>query len=65
MPDSGLSQARPVLSWPSLQVNPGSWARFRHKAHINVSASCRGELYEEAGPHEDKYALDSGVQHPV
>ena len=53
-PDSVTSQAGPWLQPPSLQVNPGSWARFRHKAHINVNASCRGELYEEAGPHEDK-----------
>jgi hypothetical protein len=37
-----------------LQVNPGSWARFCHKARINVKAGCRAELYEVAGPHEDK-----------
>lgn len=39
------------------QVNPGSWARFRHKAHINVGASCRGQLYEVAGPHEDRCVM--------
>jgi hypothetical protein len=55
--DGVLSGAQRIPESRLLQVNPGSWARFQHKAHINVSASCRAELYEEAGPHEDKCAL--------